>query len=124
MQQYIANRDPAATYGADCKHGDREVLHVFLLMEPFLLNLYRLKQCYENIVQLCVQDSYPDPKKWFEFILCQNEDLYSMPSELHIRTCSNRLGIDYDMVKQCVKGPRGRELFLESVQKKDEARVM
>ncbi|KAJ3417084.1 hypothetical protein HDV05_006943 [Chytridiales sp. JEL 0842] len=101
---YIADSDSTAVYGATCKHGDNE--------------------CLENIIQLCIRDSYPDRKDWFEFILCSNNYWYLMPSDPLIESCAQQVGIDYEKVKPCVEGQRGKELFLESVKRKDKAHVV
>ena len=40
-----------------------------------------------------------------------------------ILRCSNSTGIDFEKVRPCYEGKEGRELFAESISKKDQAKV-
>ncbi|KAI8811542.1 hypothetical protein BJ742DRAFT_120400 [Cladochytrium replicatum] len=59
--RYIASASPTSPIGAICLHGPSE--------------------CEGNVQQLCVQKYFPDPDIWFKFILCQNRQFRSIPSQ-------------------------------------------
>ncbi|KAH6855685.1 hypothetical protein B0I37DRAFT_411662 [Chaetomium sp. MPI-CAGE-AT-0009] len=86
--------------GVDCKHGPAE--------------------CLGNIIELCAQRLYPDPKTYLGFTMCLTRDYKHIPQRSLIEDCALEHAIDFDKINDCATkddGAFGIGMLRESVQR-------
>ncbi|KAK4040738.1 hypothetical protein C8A01DRAFT_35206 [Parachaetomium inaequale] len=86
--------------GVDCKHGPEE--------------------CLGNIIELCAQRLYPDPKTFLGFTMCLTRDYKHIPQRSLIEDCALEHAIDFDKLNDCATkddGAFGIGMLRESVQR-------
>ncbi|NQU79811.1 hypothetical protein HQ545_08650 [Candidatus Woesearchaeota archaeon] len=66
-----------------------------------------------NIVQLCVQEHYPD--NLMGFVVCQNKNPQDLKGS--IEKCAEDNSIDSVKIKECADGEEGKQLLSESIKK-------
>jgi hypothetical protein len=92
--------------GVDCKHGPAE--------------------CLGNIIELCAQRLYPDPKTYLGFTMCLTRDYKHIPQRSLIEDCALEHAIDFDKLNDCATkddGAFGIGMLRESVQRTAKAGV-
>ncbi|KAK4109537.1 hypothetical protein N656DRAFT_800770 [Canariomyces notabilis] len=67
--------------GVACKHGPEE--------------------CLGNIIELCAQRLYPDPKTFLGFTMCLTRDYKHIPQRSLIEDCALEHAIDFDALNEC-----------------------
>lgn len=67
--------------GVACKHGAEE--------------------CLGNIIELCAQRLYPDPKTYLGFVMCLTKDYPHIPQRSLIEDCALEHAIDFDKLNAC-----------------------
>jgi predicted DsbA family dithiol-disulfide isomerase len=72
-----------------------------------------------DIIQLCVQDLYPE--ELMTFVVCQNKN----PSDLKgsVGKCAEEASINAEKINECAEGEKGKELMSESIKKSQEAQA-
>ncbi|KAH6632732.1 hypothetical protein F5144DRAFT_603451 [Chaetomium tenue] len=86
--------------GVDCKHGPEE--------------------CLGNIIELCAQRLYPDPKTYLGFTMCLTRDYKHIPQRSLIEDCALEHAIDFDKLNDCATkddGAFGIGMLRESVER-------
>ncbi|KAL2264352.1 hypothetical protein VTK26DRAFT_5778 [Humicola hyalothermophila] len=86
--------------GVACKHGPEE--------------------CLGNIIELCAQLLYPDPKTFLGFTMCLTRDYTHIPQRSLIEDCALEHAIDFDRLNECAAkddGAYGMSRLRESVQR-------
>jgi hypothetical protein len=84
--------------GVECKHGPAE--------------------CLGNIVELCVQELYPEAKTNLGFVWCLTKDYKLIPDRTLIEDCALEHAVDFDALNECAtrdNGAHGMELLRDSV---------
>lgn len=71
-----------------------------------------------NIVELCAQRLYPDPKTFLGFTMCLARDYTHIPERSLIQDCALEHAIDFGRLNECAakdNGDLGVSLLRESV---------
>ena len=92
--------------GVECKHGPTE--------------------CLGNILQLCAEDLYDDPKQWVGFAMCMEKQFDSIPERWLVQECAAEFGIDFWKLNDCASkedGAYGIGLLRHSVERTKNAGV-
>ncbi|CCC13279.1 unnamed protein product [Sordaria macrospora k-hell] len=92
--------------GVACKHGPEE--------------------CLGNIIELCAQKLYPDPKIFLGFTMCLTKNYDEIPQRSLIEDCALEHAIDFDKLNQCATkddGALGMALLKDSVKRSADAGV-
>jgi hypothetical protein len=92
--------------GVACKHGPEE--------------------CLGNIIELCAQRLYPDPKTYLGFTMCLTRDYKHIPQRSLIEDCALEHAIDFDKLNDCATkddGAFGIGMLRESVERTAKAGV-
>ncbi|KAK3398228.1 hypothetical protein B0T20DRAFT_202858 [Sordaria brevicollis] len=92
--------------GVACKHGAEE--------------------CLGNIIELCAQKLYPDPKSFLGFTMCLTKNYEEIPQRSLIEDCALEHAIDFDKLNECATkddGAYGISLLRESVKRSSAAGV-
>ncbi|TPX71408.1 hypothetical protein SpCBS45565_g01152 [Spizellomyces sp. 'palustris'] len=92
---YIASRNTASSTGLTCKHGPSE--------------------CQGTLQQLCMRHLHPDPKIWFNYILCTNRDYRAIPDRERAEGCARAVGVEFEELVGCVES-MGKELAWKDVE--------
>ncbi|KAB5577843.1 hypothetical protein GE09DRAFT_533215 [Coniochaeta sp. 2T2.1] len=91
---------PTDNDGVDCKHGPAE--------------------CLGNIIELCAQQLYPDPKTYLGFTMCLTREYKDIPQRSLIEDCALEHAINFDALNECATkddGGYGIGLLRKSVQR-------
>lgn len=97
---------PTENDGIDCKHGPAE--------------------CLGNIIELCAQNLYPDPKTYLGFTMCLTRDYNEIPQRSLIEDCALEHAIDFADLNECATkddGAFGVGMLRDSVRRSSEAGV-
>ncbi|KAJ4416240.1 hypothetical protein N0V85_002364 [Neurospora sp. IMI 360204] len=92
--------------GVACKHGPEE--------------------CLGNIIELCAQKLYPDPKSFLGFTMCLTKNYDEIPQRSLIEDCALEHAIDFDELNKCATqddGALGIGLLRDSVKRSADAGV-
>ncbi|KAK4226172.1 hypothetical protein QBC38DRAFT_456488 [Podospora fimiseda] len=92
--------------GVACKHGPQE--------------------CLGNIIELCAQKLYPDPKIYLGFTMCLTKDYPHIPQRPLIEDCALEHAVDFDELNECATkddGAFGMGMLRKSVKRTAEAGV-
>ncbi|KAL2148535.1 hypothetical protein VTH82DRAFT_2089 [Thermothelomyces myriococcoides] len=92
--------------GVSCKHGPEE--------------------CLGNIIELCAQHLYPDPKTYLGFTNCLTRDYPLIPQRSLIEDCALEHAVDFNKLNECATrddGAFGVGLLRESVVRSAEVRT-
>ncbi|KAK4134691.1 hypothetical protein BT67DRAFT_441852 [Trichocladium antarcticum] len=92
--------------GVACKHGPEE--------------------CLGNIIELCAQKLYPDPKTYLGFAMCLTRDYEHIPQRGLIEDCALEHAIDFRSLNDCATrndGADGMSMLRGSVQRTAEVRA-
>ncbi|KAF2970822.1 hypothetical protein GQX73_g2836 [Xylaria multiplex] len=76
-------------------------------------------ECEGSIVELCAQESYPDPRTLVGFVECLTADFERIPDRAFYEACASEHDVDLKAIDQCTSrdgGAYGRKLLRESVQ--------
>ncbi|KAI1376225.1 hypothetical protein F4677DRAFT_445479 [Hypoxylon crocopeplum] len=96
---------PTENDGVDCKHGPGE--------------------CMGNIIQLCANHLYPDPKIYLGFTMCLMRDYKLIPQRELVEDCALEHAIDFEKLNECAakdNGALGLAMLRESVQRTADVR--
>lgn len=91
---------PVDNDGVECKHGPKE--------------------CLGNILELCAQDLYPDPKIFLGFTMCLTKDYSSIPQRELVEDCALEHAVDFKLLNECATRDNsgyGMKLLRESVER-------
>jgi hypothetical protein len=91
---------PTDNDGVACKHGPAE--------------------CLGNIIELCAQKLYPDPKTYLGFTMCLTRDYKEIPQRSLIEDCALEHAINFDALNECATkddGAYGIGMLRSSVQR-------
>ncbi|KAL2266894.1 hypothetical protein VTJ83DRAFT_4171 [Remersonia thermophila] len=83
-------------------------------------------ECLGNIIELCAQLLYPDPKTFLGFTMCLTRDYQEIPQRELIEDCALEHAIDFDRLNECATKDNsafGVKLLRESVRRTAEAGV-
>ncbi|KAK5653895.1 hypothetical protein OQA88_7820 [Cercophora sp. LCS_1] len=72
---------PTDNDGVACKHGPEE--------------------CLGNIIELCAQELYPDPKTFLGFTMCMTRDYRHIPQRSLVEDCALEHAIDFEKLNDC-----------------------
>ncbi|KAK4163255.1 hypothetical protein QBC43DRAFT_213519 [Cladorrhinum sp. PSN259] len=92
--------------GVACKHGPQE--------------------CLGNIIELCAQKLYPDPKIYLGFTMCLTKDYRHIPQRELIEDCALEHAVNFDELNECATkddGAFGMGMLRKSVKRTAEAGV-
>ncbi|KAK3994911.1 hypothetical protein QBC44DRAFT_211880, partial [Cladorrhinum sp. PSN332] len=92
--------------GVACKHGAEE--------------------CLGNIIELCAQKLYPDPKIYLGFTMCLTKDYRHIPQRELVEDCALEHAVDFDELNECATkddGAFGMGMLRKSVKRTAEAGV-
>lgn len=73
-----------------------------------------------NIIELCAQKLYPDPKTYLGFTMCLTRDYERIPQRSLIEDCALEHAIDFNSLNDCATkddGALGIGMLRESVQR-------
>ncbi|KAL2158605.1 hypothetical protein VTH06DRAFT_4087 [Thermothelomyces fergusii] len=88
-------------------------------------NATTAEECLGNIIELCAQHLYPDPKTYLGFTNCLTRDYTLIPQRSLIEDCALEHAVDFDKLNECVArddGAFGLDLLTESVVRSAEVR--
>ncbi|KAK1762271.1 hypothetical protein QBC33DRAFT_288897 [Phialemonium atrogriseum] len=91
---------PTENDGVSCKHGPAE--------------------CLGNILELCAQRLYPDPKTYLGFVMCLTRNYKEIPQRTLIEDCALEHAIDFDELNDCAAeddGALGMGMLRDSVRR-------
>ncbi|KAI0160391.1 hypothetical protein GGR57DRAFT_499800 [Xylariaceae sp. FL1272] len=91
---------PTVNDGVECKHGPAE--------------------CMGNIIELCAQQLYSDPKIWLGFTMCLTRDYSHIPQRELVQDCALEHAVDFDRLNECATrddGAFGMSMLRRSVQR-------
>jgi hypothetical protein len=54
-----------------------------------------------NIIELCAQKLYPDPKTYLGFTMCLTRDYRHIPERSLVEDCALEHAIDFDKLNEC-----------------------
>lgn len=54
-----------------------------------------------NIIELCAQQLYPDPKTYLGFTMCLTRDYKEIPQRSLIEDCALEHAINFDALNEC-----------------------
>lgn len=92
------------TKEVECKHGPSE--------------------CLGNMIQLCAQQIYPDPKMYLGFATCMTSSYSQVPDRELVEQCAMEHGIDFESIKACLgDDDQGIKLLRSSVQRSIDSNV-
>lgn len=97
---------PTENDGVECKHGPAE--------------------CLGNIIELCAQKLYPDPKTYLGFVMCLTRNYKQIPQRSLIEDCALEHAIDFDRLNDCAAeddGALGIGMLRDSIRRTTEAGV-
>jgi hypothetical protein len=78
-----------------------------------------------NIIELCAQKLYPDPKTFLGFTMCLTRDYTRIPQRSLIEDCALEHAIDFNRLNDCAtkdNGAFGVGMLRESVQRTSQVR--
>lgn len=100
---YIGEIDPDSDE-VSCKHGPGE--------------------CLGNIIQLCAEKVYPDPKMYLGFANCMIASYQHIPERDLVEGCAMEHGLDFQKLNSCISDEgEGIDLLRASVQRSQDANV-
>lgn len=73
-----------------------------------------------NIIQLCAQELYPDPKQFLGFTMCMERDFRHIPQRSLVEDCALEHALDFDKLNECATkddGGFGIGMLRESVRR-------
>ncbi|KAK1829208.1 hypothetical protein QBC39DRAFT_374031 [Podospora conica] len=76
------------------------------------------EECLGNIIQLCAQELYPDPKQFLGFTMCMERDFRHIPQRSLVEDCALEHALDFDKLNECATkddGGFGIGMLRESV---------
>ncbi|KAK0712218.1 hypothetical protein B0T21DRAFT_387211 [Apiosordaria backusii] len=79
-----------------------------------------------NIIELCAQSLYPDPKTYLGFVMCLTRDYRHIPQRGLIEDCALEHAIDFDKLNKCATkddGAYGMGMLRRSVRRTSAAGV-
>ncbi|KAK3390316.1 hypothetical protein B0H63DRAFT_111046 [Podospora didyma] len=91
---------PTDNDGVACKHGPEE--------------------CLGNIIELCAQKLYPEPKTFLGFTMCLTRDYNLIPQRSLVEDCALEHAIDFRALNDCATkddGALGMGMLRDSVQR-------
>ncbi|KAK1755824.1 hypothetical protein QBC47DRAFT_446184 [Echria macrotheca] len=91
---------PTDNDGVDCKHGPEE--------------------CLGNIIELCAQELYPDPKTFLGFTMCLTKQYKLIPQRTLVEDCALEHALDFEELNKCATkddGAFGVGMLRHSVQR-------
>ncbi|KAI1264181.1 hypothetical protein F5Y18DRAFT_86703 [Xylariaceae sp. FL1019] len=91
---------PTVNDGVQCKHGPAE--------------------CMGNIIELCAQELYWDPKIWLGFTMCLTRDYSHIPQRELVQDCALEHAVDFDKLNECATrddGAFGMSMLRRSVER-------
>ncbi|KAK0619925.1 hypothetical protein B0T14DRAFT_412592, partial [Immersiella caudata] len=97
---------PTDNDGVACKHGPEE--------------------CLGNIIELCAQELYPDPKSFLGFTMCMTRDYRHIPQRSLVEDCALEHALDFGELNRCATkddGGYGVGMLRNSVRRSSEAGV-
>lgn len=80
-----------------------------------------------NIIELCAQKLYPDPKIFLGFTMCLAKNYHEIPQRSLIEDCALEYAIDFDQLNQCATkddGALGIGLLRDSVKRSADVRLV
>ncbi|KAK3374373.1 hypothetical protein B0T24DRAFT_529582 [Lasiosphaeria ovina] len=83
-------------------------------------------ECLGNIIELCAQKLYPDPKTFLGFTMCMSKDYPQIPQRSLIEDCALEHAIDFEALNKCASDDldgTGASLLRDSVKRSAEAGV-
>ncbi|KAK0714579.1 hypothetical protein B0H67DRAFT_664080 [Lasiosphaeris hirsuta] len=91
---------PTENDGVQCMHGPEE--------------------CLGNIIELCAQKLYPDPKTYLGFTMCLSKDYKQIPQRSLVEDCALEHAIDFSELNNCATrddGAYGVGMLRDSVRR-------
>ena len=79
-----------------------------------------------NIIQLCAQELYPDPKQFLGFTMCMERDFRHIPQRSLVEDCALEHALDFGKLNECATkddGGFGIGMLRESVKRTSQAGV-
>jgi hypothetical protein len=83
-------------------------------------------ECLGNIIELCAQRLYPEPKTYLGFVMCLTKDYEEIPQRSLIEDCALEHAIDFQTLNECATkddGAFGIDMLRGSVQRSANAGV-
>lgn len=77
-----------------------------------------------NIIQLCAQELYPDPKQFLGFTMCMERDFRHIPQRSLVEDCALEHALDFGKLNECATkddGGFGIGMLRESVRRTSQA---
>lgn len=88
--------------------------------------LHGPEECLGNIIELCAQKLYPDPKTYLGFTMCMTRDYPHIPQRSLVEDCALEHAIDFSELNNCATkddGAFGVGMLRGSVRRSSEAGV-
>jgi len=111
---------PTDNDGVDCKHGPEECE---CSKCPLLRQSAEAVTGLGNIIELCAQELYPDPKSFLGFTMCMTRDYKHIPQRSLVEDCALEHAIDFDELNKCATkdvGAFGMGMLRNSVRRSSE----
>lgn len=83
-------------------------------------------ECLGNIIELCAQKLYPDPKTFLGFTMCMTRDYRHIPQRNLVEDCALEHAVDFSKLNECATkddGAYGIGMLRNSVRRTTEAGV-
>lgn len=83
-------------------------------------------ECLGNILELCAQHLYPDPKIYLGFTMCLSRDYQHIPERELVEDCALEHGVDMYKINKCAaddEGSLAHEMLKTSFNRSAEAGV-
>ncbi|KAK3324307.1 hypothetical protein B0T19DRAFT_443721 [Cercophora scortea] len=83
------------------------------------------EECLGNIIELCAQKLYPDPKTFLGFTMCLMKEYKQIPQRSLIEDCALEHAIDFGELNDCATkddGAFGMGMLRDSVRRSSEVR--
>jgi Gamma interferon inducible lysosomal thiol reductase (GILT) len=81
-------------------------------------------ECLGNLILLCAEQLYPDPKLSLGFANCMIDDYRDIPQRGLVESCAMEHGIDFKKINNCISDEgRAQDMLRDSVERSAEAQV-
>lgn len=81
------------------------------------------EECMGDILELCAQILYPQPRIYLGFTMCLSRDYHEIPNHNLVEDCALEHGIDFQKLNGCASdedGGMGAEMLRESANRSAE----
>jgi hypothetical protein len=114
---------PTDNDGVACKHGPEECECSPIFRSGSCDMTLKVWIGLGNIIELCAQELYPDPKSFLGFTMCMTRDYRHIPQRSLVEDCALEHALDFDELNRCATkddGGYGVGMLRSSVRRSSE----